>query len=94
MRGLLPSGESSDPEGRAAMEELAREADRVATRIKDESYSRVDIIVAISLLRERCLELFPDREDLFSMIYESRFARLWEQFRGGNLWEEESRDEL
>ena len=30
---------------------------------------------------ERCLELYPDREQLYEMIYESRFQRLWEQFR-------------
>ena len=31
---------------------------------------------------QRCLELYPDREQLYEMIYESRFQRLWEQFRG------------
>ncbi|GAF73622.1 unnamed protein product, partial [marine sediment metagenome] len=30
-----------------------------------------------------CRELFPSRMDLFEMIYESRFDRLWEQFREG-----------
>lgn len=25
---------------------------------------------------------FPDQEQLYEMIYESRFQRLWEQFRG------------
>jgi hypothetical protein len=32
-------------------------------------------------VRERYLELYPDREDLYDMIYESRFKRLWDQFR-------------
>jgi len=26
--------------------------------------------------------MYPDREDLYEMIYESRFQRLWDQFRG------------
>ena len=33
-------------------------------------------------VRQRCLELYPDREQLYEMVYESRFQRLWEQFRG------------
>ena len=27
------------------------------------------------------LELYPDREEFYEMVYESRFQRLWEQFR-------------
>ena len=33
-------------------------------------------------LRMECLRLFPDRMELFEQIYESRFQRLREQFRG------------
>lgn len=32
-------------------------------------------------VRERCLELHPDREELYKMVYESRFERLWKQFQ-------------
>ena len=32
-------------------------------------------------LREECARQFPDKLDLYDMIYESRFQRLWEQFR-------------
>ena len=31
-------------------------------------------------VRERCLELYPDREELYEMIYESRFQRLADRF--------------
>ena len=43
----------------------------------------IDIAIEKSKVRERCLTLYPDREWLYDMIYESRFDRLWEQFRGG-----------
>ena len=33
-------------------------------------------------MRERCLGLYPDQEDLYEMVYESRFQRLSEQIRG------------
>ena len=42
----------------------------------------IDIEIEKSKVRERCLELYPDREELYEMVYESRFQRLWEQFRG------------
>ncbi len=32
-------------------------------------------------VRQRCLNLYPDREELYEMVYESRFQRLWDQFR-------------
>ncbi len=41
----------------------------------------VDIEIEKSEVRERCLELCPDREDLYDMLYEARFQRLWDQFR-------------
>lgn len=30
--------------------------------------------------RELCRELFPERLELFDLIYQSRLKRLWEQF--------------
>ena len=41
----------------------------------------IDIEIEKNKVRERCLELYPDQEQLYEMIYESRFQRLWEQFR-------------
>ena len=40
----------------------------------------MDIEIEKSKVRQRCLELYADREELYDMIYESRFDRLWEQF--------------
>lgn len=67
---------------RKAMRELQRMADRVCTLILNSDLPAVDIAIERSKVRERCLELYPDREDLYDMIYESRFQRLWDQFRG------------
>jgi hypothetical protein len=42
----------------------------------------IDLEIEKNKVRERCLELYPDREELYEMVYESRFQRLWDQFRG------------
>jgi len=66
---------------RQRMEEVQRMADRVCTLILSSDLPAIDIEIEKGKVRERCLELYPDREWLFEMIYESRFDRLWEQFR-------------
>lgn len=62
-------------------EELKRLADGVCRMILDERFPDVDVEIAQNKVREKCRELFPDKLDIFDMIYESRFRRLWEQFR-------------
>ena len=66
---------------RERMRELQRMADRVCSLILIEDYPEIDIEIEKAKVREKCEELFPDRMDLYEMIYESRFNRLWEQFR-------------
>jgi len=66
---------------RLKMEELQRMVDRVCVLILRDDYPEIDIEIEKAKVRERCEELFPGRLDLFEMIYESRFQRLWEQFR-------------
>ncbi len=70
----------ADP--RQGMREIQRLADRVCVLILSSDLPAIDIEIEKNEVRERCLELFPDREELYEMIYESRFQRLWEQFRG------------
>jgi len=72
----------NDP--RNAMLELQRMADRVCVLILSSDLPAIDIEIEKSKVRERCLELCPDREPLYEMIYESRFQRLWDQFRVGS----------
>ena len=69
------------PDPREQMRELQRMADRVCTLILSSDLPAIDIEIEKNKVRERCLELYPDREELYEMIYESRFQRLWEQFR-------------
>ena len=67
---------------RERLRELQREADRVCVLILSSDLPAIDIEIEKNKVRERCIELCPDREDLYNMIYESRFQRLWDQFRG------------
>ena len=70
-------------EGRHEMRQLQRMADRVSSLILNSDYPDVDIEIEIAKLREATEAMFPGRQQLFSMIYESRFERLRQQFRSG-----------
>ena len=63
------------------LEILQRKADIISSQILDLSYSRIDIQIQIESLRDDFKENFPEKSELFAMIYEARFRRLWEQFR-------------
>ncbi|HVY62647.1 MAG TPA: hypothetical protein VHF22_13390 [Planctomycetota bacterium] len=67
---------------------LGREADRVCRMILSSEFPDVDCAIERNRVRELAESLFPDRMELYEMIYESRFDRLWQQFRSG----EEDRD--
>ena len=62
-------------------EELKRMVERVCALIVSTDIPEVDIEIEKEKVRERPSRLFPDRMNLYEMIYESRFKRLWEQFR-------------
>ncbi|MEK7369414.1 MAG: hypothetical protein AABZ62_07085 [Planctomycetota bacterium] len=66
---------------RQKMLELQRMADYVCMLIVASDYPQIDIEIEKAKVRNRCEELYPDRMDLYEMIYESRFDRLWYQFR-------------
>ncbi len=68
-------------DAREVMREVQRMADRVCTLILSSDLPAIDIEIEKNKVRERCLELYPDRESLYDMVYESRFQRLSEQFR-------------
>lgn len=65
---------------------LQRAAERVCTLILVTDIPAVDIAIERRQARELCQRLFPDRIDLFELIYESRFERLWRQFRTEPSW--------
>ena len=54
---------------------------RICVLILSTDLPEVDILIERERLRELCEELFPGREELYDMVYESRFDRLWNQFR-------------
>ena len=64
------------------MREVQRMADRVCVLILSSDLPAIDIEIEKNKVRERCLELYPNREQFYEMVYESRFRRLWDQFRG------------
>jgi hypothetical protein len=61
--------------------ELARAAERLAFLIVATDCPRIDVEIERANLRRRCQALFPDKMELYEMVYESRFSRLWQQFR-------------
>ena len=69
--------------GRFKMAALARMADGVSRLVLREDYPAIDVVIAVGNLRQTACEMFPGRDDLFEMVYVSRFRRLWRQFRGG-----------
>ena len=77
---LNPTRRDRLDERSSLMEELKRKAQRICILILKSDFPEVDVAIERSRLREWCEEVFPDRMDLYDMIYESRFDRLLEQF--------------
>jgi hypothetical protein len=65
---------------REAMREVQRMAERVCSLILSSDLPAIDIAIERDKVRQRCLEFYPDREQLYETVYESRFQRLWDQF--------------
>ena len=61
--------------------EIGRMADRISSLIVASGYPMIDIEIEKQKLREMIEEMFPDKTDLYGLIYEPRFRRLEEQFR-------------
>ena len=75
-----PEPEIEDEE--AACREVQRRADRIASLIVGCDYPAIDVVIEVRRLKEFADGVLPGRRRLFEMIYESRFRRLWQQFRG------------
>jgi hypothetical protein len=58
-----------------------RRADRLCFLIVATDCSERDITIERLHLRTEAARLFPEKYHLYDMIYESRFRRLWQQFR-------------
>ena len=70
----------SDEERKKARD-IQDEAQIICRMILDDAYSEIDIEIAKEKLEAKVERFFPDRMDLYRMIYDSRFKRLWDQFR-------------
>ena len=68
-------------EARRKMSLLGKMADIVCRHILSSDYPAIDIEIEKKRLRDQAMELFPEKIQLYDMIYESRFRRLWNQFR-------------
>lgn len=70
-----------DSRARKGQRELGKLAERVCFLICSTDIPEIDVLIEREKVRARCEELFPDRMELYEMIYERRFERLWSQFR-------------
>jgi len=66
---------TDDKKGQAR---LKSEADRLSRDIAEGRIkSREELDLRITELKNLSSELFPEKSDLFDMVYASRFERLW-----------------
>jgi hypothetical protein len=70
-----------DRDEEQAAEEIQRAAERICALILTEDYPAIDIEIEKANLMRRVRELLPEKVELYRMVYESRFRRLWEQWR-------------
>ena len=66
-----------------AVRALQQQADRICEMIVSGEVPQIDIEIQQATLRETIARTFPDKQALYQLIYESRFRRLWQQFRHG-----------
>ncbi len=62
--------------------EIQEAAQWICQMILDDHTEKVDIEIAKEELRKKVQRLFPGKMETYEMIYEARFRRLWDQFRG------------
>ena len=64
-----------------AVRTLQRQADRICEMIVSGDIPQIDIEIQQAALREAIARAFPEKQSLYQLLYESRFRRLWQQFR-------------
>ena len=64
-----------------AVRALQQQADRICEMIVSGEVPQIDIEIQQATLREMIARTFPEKQALYQLIYESRFRRLWQQFR-------------
>jgi hypothetical protein len=64
--------------------DIRRAVDRICSMIVSSAYRDEEITAARSELRRKVAECLPDRLEFYDRVYESRFDRLWQQFRAND----------
>ncbi len=64
------------------IQEIKRLADKIAFLIVSTDYPKIDIEIEKEKFKDKLTKFFPDKSHLYELIYEPRFQRLEEQFRG------------
>ena len=64
-----------------ALRTLQRQADRICELIVSGEAPPIDIEIQQATLRDALARAFPDKPAFYQLLYESRFRRLWQQFR-------------
>lgn len=60
---------------------LQRQAEHICEMIVSGEVPPIDIEIQQAALRQAIERNFPDKQALYQLLYESRFRRLWQQFR-------------
>lgn len=68
-------------EERAKALEIQEDAQNICQMILNDDCPEVDIEIEKKKLLAKVERLFPDKVMTYKLIYESRFKRLWDQFR-------------
>ena len=66
-----------------AVRALERQAERICELIVAGEAALIDIDIQQTALRHAVLQAFPDKPALYQLAYDTRFRRLWQQFRHG-----------
>jgi len=65
------------------LRQVHEEADRICELIVSGRLQEIDLEIHQTRLRDWVMRLCPDKPGLYHLLYESRFRRLWQQFRQG-----------
>ncbi len=64
-----------------AVRALQRQANRICEMIISGDVPQIDIEIQQAQLHDAVVKQFPEKQALYQLIFESRFRRLWQQFR-------------
>ncbi|MBU1044757.1 MAG: hypothetical protein KJ915_10220 [Candidatus Omnitrophica bacterium] len=61
--------------------QIRKKADKIVALIFNNQCAKIDIDIEKQKLKALIEHISPDKVDLYELIYEPRFNRLWDQFR-------------